>query len=220
MLKHTQIYPQLATNLTYPAKFYVAPSVGCGTVVCHMTLIGYARVSTADQTPLLQTDALERAGCEKIWSDMTGGTGTRPELKKAMSYLRKGDTLVVWRLDRLGRSVTDLLAKLEDLDKRGIGFKSVSESIDTTNAMGRLVVHMLASIAEFERDLIRERTMAGLIAARARGRVGGRRPVMNEKKLAVAREMYESKAHTGQEIADTLNVSRTTIFRWLSRDHS
>src|SRR5579883_1047101 len=139
--------------------------------------IGYARISTGDQTLALQEDALRKAGCERLFQDIASGArAERPGLAKALEQLRAGDTLVVWRLDRLGRSLQHLLATLTDLDKRGIGFKSLTENIDTTTPGGRLVFHIFGSIAEFERDLIRERTNAGLNAARARGHKGGRPP--------------------------------------------
>lgn len=138
-------------------------------------LIGYARVSTQDQTLDLQTDALKRAGCEKIFTDMASGAKSeRPGLQEAMNHLRAGDMLVVWRLDRLGRSLKHLIATVTNLSDHGIGFKSLQENMDTTTSGGKLVFHIFGALAEFEREVIKERTNAGLRAARARGRFGGR----------------------------------------------
>jgi DNA invertase Pin-like site-specific DNA recombinase len=138
-------------------------------------LIGYARVSTQDQTLDLQTDALKQAGCEKIFTDMTSGAkAERPGLQEAMNQLRAGDTLVVWRLDRLGRTLKQLIATITDLSEQDIGFKSLQEHIDTTTSGGKLIFHIFGALAEFEREVIRERTIAGLQAARTRGKVGGR----------------------------------------------
>jgi len=180
------------------------------------TLIGYARVSTDDQNAQLQTDALKAAGCVKVFTDTASGSlASRPQLDKMIDQLRPGDVVVVWRLDRLGRSLKNLIALVEDLAEAGVGFRSLSESIDTTTANGKLFFSIMGALAEFERDLIRERTMAGLAAARARGRVGGRPPVMTPEKVAVARQMYDSKEHTVEAIAKTLGVSRKTIYRHL-----
>ena len=137
-------------------------------------LAGYARVSTLDQNPELQLDALSAAGCEKIFEDRASGVQSdRPGLAQALEWLREGDTLVVWRLDRLGRSLPQLVATVRELEERGFGFRSLTEGVDTTTASGTLVFHVFGALAQFERDLVRERTMAGLAAARARGRVGG-----------------------------------------------
>jgi DNA invertase Pin-like site-specific DNA recombinase len=181
------------------------------------TRIGYARVSTADQNPALQIDALETAGCGRVFVDQASGSlRDRPELAKAMDYLREGDSLVVWRLDRLGRSLRHLLDTVTNLNDRGIGLVSLSESIDTSTSAGRLIMHVFASLAEFERELIIERTQAGLAAARARGRNGGRPPVLTAEKLIVARQLYASKEHTVASIARTVGVSRATLYRHLS----
>jgi DNA invertase Pin-like site-specific DNA recombinase len=178
--------------------------------------IGYARVSTADQNLNLQTDALHQAGCSRLYSDTASGTlADRPQLAAALDYLRPGDTLVVWKLDRLGRSLKHLVETVLDLQDRGVGFRSVQEAIDTTTPGGRLVFHVFCALAEFERDLIRERTQAGLAAARARGRVGGRKPVLTPQKAALARDLYDAKQHTVSEIASMLRVSRATIYRQL-----
>jgi DNA invertase Pin-like site-specific DNA recombinase len=181
------------------------------------TLIGYARVSTDDQNAQLQVDALMAAGCIKVFTDKASGSlANRPQLDKMLDQLRPDDVVVVWRLDRLGRSLKNLIALVEELANRGVGFRSLSESIDTTTANGRLFFSVMGALAEFERDLIRERTNAGLAAARARGRVGGRPPVMTAEKVKVARQMYDSKEHTVEAIAKTLGVSRKTVYRHLA----
>ena len=151
-------------------------------------LIGYARVSTAEQNLDLQTDALNRAGCEKLFTDKAGGArAERPGLDQALAHLRKGDTLVVWKLDRLGRSIRHLIETVGQLQERKVGFRSLQESIDTTTSGGKLVFHVFAALAEFERDIIRERTRAGLDAARARGKRGGRPRKLDAKKKTQAR---------------------------------
>jgi DNA invertase Pin-like site-specific DNA recombinase len=180
------------------------------------TSIGYARVSTDDQNAHLQIDALKAAGCIKVFEDTASGSlAHRPQLDKMLDHLRSGDVVVVWRLDRLGRSLKNLIALVEDLAERGVGFRSLTENIDTTTTGGKLIFHIFAALADFERELIRERTNAGLAAARARGRVGGRPPVMTPDKVKVARQMYRSKDHTVEAIARTLGVSRKTIYRHL-----
>ena len=177
-------------------------------------LIGYARISTAEQDPALQLDALHAAGCARVFSDRaSGAVAERPELARALDHLRAGDTLVVWKLDRLGRSLRHLIDTVRSLEDRGIGFCSLHESIDTTTPAGRLIFHVFGALAEFERDLIRERTEAGLAAARARGRRGGRPAVMTVEKASVARQMYASREHTVAAIAATLGVSRATVYR-------
>src|SRR5919199_2185370 len=146
--------------------------------------IGYARVSTDEQNLDLQRDALQKADCQQIFTDQVSGTkARRPGLEQALSHLRQGDTLVVWRLDRLGRSLRHLIDTVTELQDRGIGFKSLTESIDTTTSGGKLVFHIFGALAEFEREIIRERTNAGLQAARARGRTGGRRKALTEKQI-------------------------------------
>src|ERR687895_1626045 len=160
-------------------------------------LIGYARVSTHDQTLNLQQDALKKAECNKIFTDTASGAKTeRKGLDEAIAYVRKGDTLVVWRLDRLGRSLKHLIETISQLDSQNIGFKSLTENIDTTSSGGKLIFHIFGALAEFERDIITERTNAGLTAARARGRQGGRprSSLSDEKKLQMARQMYENNA--------------------------
>jgi DNA invertase Pin-like site-specific DNA recombinase len=179
-------------------------------------LIGYARVSTWDQTTDLQTAALKAAGCTKVFTETASGTRTdRPVLAQALDYARPGDTLVVWRLDRLGRSLKHLVETVNDLDAKGIGFRSVHESIDTTTSAGRLVFHIFAALAEFERDLIVDRTKAGLAAARERGSKSGRKPSLSEVQIAVARQMHASGGHHITTIAKALGVSRATIYRAL-----
>lgn len=179
-------------------------------------LIGYARVSTADQRATLQHDALTAAGCARIFTDhVSGSVGERSGLAHALEYIRTGDTLVVWRLDRLGRSLKHLIEVVGTLEERSIGFMSLQESIDTTTAGGKLTFHLFGALAEFERGLIRERTRAGLAAARARGRKGGRRSVLTAEKVAIARQMYASREHTVATIGQTLGVSRSTVYRCL-----
>ncbi len=188
-----------------------------GTVRVMGHLLGYARVSTLEQTAQLQADALTQAGCYRVFTDVeSGAKADRPQLAALLDQLRPGDTLVVWRLDRLGRSLRHLIDTLTDLDARGVGFRSLTESIDTTTAGGRLVFHIFGALAEFERDLVRTRTTAGLAAARARGRRGGRPPKMTADKIAAARALYSARELTLDEIAKTLGVGRTTLYRHLS----
>ena len=178
-------------------------------------LLGYARVSTLEQDAALQHDALSTAGCFRTWTDTASGAVTdRPELGAVMDALRPGDTLVVWRLDRLGRSLPHLIETVRGLAARGVGFRSLQEAIDTTTPGGRLVFHVFGSLAEFERDLIRERTMAGLAAARRRGRVGGRPTVMTAAKTKQAERMVKAGTPL-TEVAEVLGVSRTTLYRHL-----
>ncbi|MGI0129042.1 MAG: recombinase family protein [Thermoplasmata archaeon] len=180
-------------------------------------LLGYARVSTLDQNPDLQLDALKSAGCYRVFVDHASGTvESRPQLDALLDQLRPGDTLVVWKLDRLGRSLRHLIEVVADLQRCHVGFRSLQEDLNTTTPGGRLVFHIFGALAEFERDLIRERTRAGLASARARGRCGGRPTVLPPQKLAVARQMYESRQHTVSEIAAVLGVSRASIYRHLA----
>jgi DNA invertase Pin-like site-specific DNA recombinase len=180
-------------------------------------LLGYSRVSTRDQDPALQLDALNDAGCSRIFTDHASGTvADRPELTRALDHLRPGDTLVVWRLDRLGRNLRHLIDTVNSLLERGIGFRSLRESIDTTTPGGRLIFHVFGALAEFERDLLSERTQAGLAAARARGRNGGRPPVMTPEKIKIARQMYDSREYYVADIARTIGVSRATVYRALT----
>lgn len=179
-------------------------------------LIGYARISTLDQNLELQRDALASAGCEKVFTDVgSGGDPSRSGLAEALAQLRTGDTLVVWRLDRLGRSLKHLVETVTSLHSRGVGFRSLTEGIETETSGGRLVFHLFACLAEFEREVIRERTRAGLAAARSRGRRGGRPALMDEKKTALARRMHSDPANTAADICRALGVSRATLYRSL-----
>ena len=180
--------------------------------------VGYARVSTHDQSLSLQVDALERAGCEKICRDQVSGVKTeRPGLQEALAYLRPGDSLVVWRLDRLGRSLRHLIDTVTLLEERGIGFQSLQESIDTTTSGGLLVFHIFGALAEFERNLIRERTQAGLQAARARGRKGGRPKSLEGKKVDLLHQLYGERKHSIQELCDILGISKSTLYAYLDQ---
>ena len=179
-------------------------------------LIGYARISTQDQTLNLQKDALEKAGCSKIFTDTaSGAVAERVGLQEAMQYVRSGDTLVVWRLDRLGRSLTHLITTITRLQERQIGFMSITENIDTTTSGGKLVFHIFGALAEFERDIIRERTQAGLLAARARGKRGGRPKTLKDKKVAMAQALYNDTNNSVAEICKTLTISRVTLYRYI-----
>jgi DNA invertase Pin-like site-specific DNA recombinase len=183
-------------------------------------LIGYARVSTADQNLDLQHDALAEAGCEKVFDDKASGArDDRPGLAAALSHCRPGDTLTVYKLDRLGRTMRGLVELVADLARRKIEFRSLSDGIDTTTTMGRFTFHLLGAIAEMERDLIRERTNAGLAAARARGRKGGRKPLLTPKKLDAARALLQDRNRNVGEVAKQLGVGRTTLYRALG-EHS
>lgn len=178
--------------------------------------IGYARVSTLDQNLALQRDALTEAGCEKIFIEqMSGAVTDRPALREALEYARSGDTLIVWKLDRLARSMKQLIETIEGLRLRGIGFRSLTEAIDTTTAQGVLVFHMFSALAEFERALIRERTRAGLAAAKRAGRTGGRPAKLTEDDLDVARTLLANPDITVTDVADRLGVSSATLYRYL-----
>lgn len=178
-------------------------------------LVGYARVSTDDQDLSLQRDALTAAGCERLFTDiMSGAKAARPGLAESLEFCRPGDTLIVWRLDRLGRSLTNLIELMTQLGERGIGFRSLTEQIDTTTSGGKLVFHIFGALAEFERELIRERTRAGLAAARARGRQGGRpKKLDSERKVKMAQSLYNDGTHSIDDICRTLEVSRATLYR-------
>ncbi len=178
--------------------------------------IGYARVSTQDQTPQLQLDALKVAGCERSFVEKASGAQRdRPELQAALGYMRSGDTLVVWKLDRLARSLKQLIETVESLENKKMGFRSLTENIDTTTPGGRLTFHLFAALAEFERSIIKERTMAGLAAARSRGRRGGRPPSLNAKDLAAAKALLSDPGITVEEVAKRLKVSPATLYRHL-----
>lgn len=180
-------------------------------------LIGYARVSTDDQNLHLQIDALKKSGCEKIFEDrFSGAKSERPGLQKALQYLRSGDTIVVWRLDRLGRSIKDLIDMVSLFESKGIGLKSIQETIDTSSSSGKLIFHIFGALAEFERNLIRERTQAGLQAARARGRTGGRPKALNDDKRALTVKLYEEKTHTVIQICQMMGISKPTLYKYLN----
>ncbi|CAN5308061.1 recombinase family protein [soil metagenome] len=183
--------------------------------------IGYARVSTQEQNLDLQKDALDKAGCKKIFVDEISGTVAKREgLEKAKEVLRKGDVLIVWRLDRLGRSIRDLIDWVNHLEEEGIGFKSLQESIDTTTSSGKLVFHLFAALAEFERNLIRERTNAGLAAARARGRLGGRKKSLTAKERQRAVEMYQRKNQTVIQICAMMNITKPTLYAYIREEQA
>ena len=174
--------------------------------------VGYARVSTIDQNPTLQLDALAAAGCAKVFEDRASGArADRAGLRSALEYVRDGDVLIVWKLDRLGRSLPHLIETVTSLVTRGVGFRSITEAIDTTTPGGRLVFHLFGALGEFERDLIQERTRAGLAAAVARGRKGGRKPVVTSEKLKLART-FIAKGLTVREAATRLRVGKTALY--------
>lgn len=178
--------------------------------------IGYARVSTTDQNTDLQVEALKKAGCERIFTETaSGGLRERPELAKAIEYVREGDTLVVWKLDRLARSLKQLIETVEALGERDIGFRSLTEAIDTTTPGGKLVFHVFGALAEFEKSLIRERTMAGLENARRLGRKGGRPRAMTDDDIAAAKALLSSPDITVESVAERLGVSAATLYRYL-----
>ena len=182
-------------------------------------IIGYARVSTTDQNPQLQLDALAAAGCDSVYEErVTGKFRERPELVSCLKTLRPGDALVVWKLDRLARSLKDLVEIVHELEEREVGFRSLTESIDTTSPGGRLVFHLFGALAEFEHSLIRERTLAGLQAARARGRKGGRKPVLTKADVRKAAAMLVDPQMTKTEVAQHFRVSRVTLNAALARE--
>ncbi|MBW7883705.1 MAG: recombinase family protein [Caldilineaceae bacterium] len=184
-------------------------------------LIGYARVSTGEQNLDLQVDALRQAGCQRVFTDEVSGVKSdRPGLQEVTEFLRERHTLVVWRLDRLGRSLRDLVQRVEELPQRGIGFRSLHESIDTTSSVGKFQFHVFSAKAEFERDLIRDRTIAGLRAARARGRLGGRRRKMTPEKVKMASRLIQNKVISINEICKILGISRSTLYRYVGPDGS
>ena len=181
-------------------------------------LIGYARVSTQDQNLDLQIDALKQIGCQKIYDDKISGTkDKRPGLELALKDLRAGDTLVVWKLDRLGRTLKGLIHLVTELNKKGIEFKSLKENIDTGAATGKLIFHIFGALAEFERDIIVERTRAGLDAARARGRLGGRKKKLTPSKIALAKKLHSDKTQSIQDICEMLDISRMTLHRYVKK---
>ena len=180
--------------------------------------VGYVRISTQEQSDDLQIDALKKAGCEKIFSDqISGSKADRPGLKEALEYIRSGDSLVVWRLDTLGRNLRHLIDAVEGLEKRKVGFVSLQEGFDTTTNGGKLVFQIFGALAEFERNLIRERTKAGLEAARARGKLGGRKAKLNPTQTDALKMMYESKKYSISEICSSFEISKPTLYRYLEK---
>ncbi len=179
-------------------------------------MLGYARVSTLEQHEALQVDALRSAGCARVFVDKASGKlEHRPAFDSLIDQLRPGDTVVVWRLDRLGRSLRHLIDTVQALESRGVAFRSLTESIDTSTPGGKLIFHVFGALAEFEKDLIRERTMAGLQAARARGRTGGRPRMMDPDKVSVARDMLAVKGMDTVTVCRVLGISRATLYRYL-----
>jgi len=184
-------------------------------------LIGYARVSTDDQNLDLQRDALQAVGCERVFEDMVSGArADRTGLVTLMSMLRAGDTVVIWRLDRLGRSLKNLIELVERLESAKVGLRSLQENIATTSSGGKLVFHLFGALAEFERNLIRERTQAGLVAARARGRMGGRPRRLDPVKLALAVKLHRERNHTVEEICKMMGISKSTLYNYLDKAES
>lgn len=180
--------------------------------------IGYARVSTHEQNTSMQKHALKQAGCEKIFTDTASGARTdRPGLDNAFNHLRAGDILVVWKLDRLGRSLQHLIETVKSLQEKKIGFQSLQESIDTTTSGGKLIFHIFSALAEFERDVIRDRTRAGLVAARARGRVGGRPALLAPKQVVRLKKLYDARKNTVEEICKIFTISRPTFYNYVNQ---
>lgn len=178
--------------------------------------VGYARVSTTDQNLESQTDALTSVDCERIYTDkISSRKAERPQLKEALAWVREGDTLVVWRLNRLARSLRELIDIVSALEKRGVGFRSLMENIDTTTPGGRLVFHIFGALAEFERDIIQENTHAGLAAARARGRLGGRARALTDEQIRMAATLAADGVPV-EQICKTLSISRSTFFRYMN----
>ena len=179
-------------------------------------LVGYARVSTAEQNLDLQLDALKKAGCEKIYEDVASGSKTnRAGLKDILSFVRKDDTLVVWRLDRLGRSLRHLIQVVNTMNDNGVFFMSLQEKIDTSSSGGKLIFHVFGALAEFERDIIRERTIAGLKAARERGKVGGRKRIMDKNMIRMAKTLMADHKTRVKDVCATLGISKATLYRHL-----
>ncbi len=184
-----------------------------------MAEVGYVRVSTADQSLDLQLQAMENAGIKKVFRDhgVSGTLASRPALDDALAFVREGDVFTVWKLDRLGRSTRNVLEVIDRLHDQGVGFRSLTEGLDTTGPMGKAMLTVLAAFNQLERDVIVERTHAGLAAARAKGKVGGRPRVMDDKKMKTARSLYESGNHTVREIASMMGVGTATVYRYLAR---
>lgn len=181
--------------------------------------IGYARISTGEQNMDLQLDKLEEAGCERVYQEqISGAADERPKLERCLEELREGDTLVVWRMDRFGRSLKDLVSKMEDLEEKGVDFVSLTEGIDTTTAQGTLTFHIFGALAEFERELARERTMAGLRAARKRGRVGGRPRALSEEDIPELQALMKDPDVSTKQICERFDVSKATLYRYVGPD--
>ncbi len=209
----TRAVPQLISKST---SRYLTRWTSFGTIAG--MLVGYARVSTGDQHLDLQKDALVKAGCERHFADVaSGGLPEREGLRGALDFVRPGDTLVVWKLDRLGRSLRHLIDVVADLQKRNIGFRSLQEALDSTTSGGKLVFHVFAALAEFERDIIRERTMAGLAAARARGRRGGRPRKLAAKQIEMAVALLKNPQTSVKDVCQTLDVLKSSLYRYLPR---
>lgn len=180
--------------------------------------IGYRRISTDHQNLILQDDALKKAGCERIFEDIASGSiDDRPGLREALEFLKTGDVLVVWKLDRLGRSLRHLIEVINGLSRNGIGFRSLTESIDTITPQGRLTLHIFGALSEFERELIRSRSIAGLEAARARGRIGGRKEKLTPEQIEIARQLFSERNYSVKQVAKSLGVSRATLYRKFKR---
>jgi DNA invertase Pin-like site-specific DNA recombinase len=180
-----------------------------------MTTVGYARISTGDQNVDLQVDALKQAGCRKIFEETASGANkNRPKLAEAIDYLQTGDTFVVWKLDRMARSLSQLIDTIDRIHELGCGFRSITESIDTTTAAGRLTFHIIGALAEFERNIIRERTIAGLRAAAARGRKGGRPKALDEGSLKIANALLRDGLLTVKDVAKQVGVSPATLYKY------
>lgn len=210
---HASDRPTSVSNFQYPITLLFGAEVGRMAM-----LIGYARVSTDDQHLDLQRDALAKVGCERVFEDTASGAkAERVGLTALLGILRSGDTVVVWRLDRLGRSLKDLIHLVERLDGVGVALRSVQENIDTASVGGRLVFHVFGALAEFERNLIRERTQAGLSAARARGRKGGRKRRLSAEKQALALRLYHERKHTVEEICRLMGVGKSTLYNYLTQ---
>lgn len=189
----------------------------CETIL--VVKVGYTRTSKKEQNPDLQRRELEAFGCERIFEEqISSRKADRPKLRAALDYCREGDALVVWKLDRFGRSLKELIELVNGLKDRGVGFRSLRESLDTTTPGGKLVFHVFASIAEFERDVIRERTMAGLEAARMRGRRGGRKRALDERQVRLACSLMKDRANSVKDVCEALGISRATLYRYVSPD--
>jgi DNA invertase Pin-like site-specific DNA recombinase len=183
-----------------------------------MAIVGYIRVSTHEQNLDLQIEAMEKHGYDMLYQEMVSGAkADRPEFEKCLNYLRKGDTLVVWRLDRFGRTLRKTLELVEQLEEKGVEFKSLQDNFDTSTASGRMFFHLCAVFAEYERNIMLERTYAGLAAAKAQGRVGGRKPSMNKKKIAEAVDLHK-KGVSAKQIAQMMKCSKSTVFKYLQQE--